>query len=649
VTIAGLTGNLSIINGTQTAIAASTSPTTFSITATDVYGSFHPGNSGNTKYESVADGTYTATSGPGGNASGGGSAGTGPFGSAGTASADVISNVTTGSPIVQLATVGLCTSSGNFFAANGSPISFVYMNEVSTVATAYTFQPFTLASNNNAWNIGSSGTTQGLLGIQNAALTAAQLYDIQGSLVSTTDDGEGHIANTATQSATGTPNAGNGAVPQNTLDTLANILAACIDSSPGNGGTLSTQCSTLFNTATANGSTVASGDTAATDTATAAINIARYPAGNRSGTPSATYVTDLYGIPTGTVPYAPTLSKAPNDWTIAISYTGGGIGPTAGQSPLSVAVDGSGNIYTLNATTNKLVKFNAFGVPASSTGFGTNLSLPSSVAIDNTSSHVWMANYGSTNVSRFTTAGAGEAEFPIPLSTNAGLQAAALDGSGNIWVTTSGNFNSGPSSLTELNGAGTVQQTYTANITYPYGLAIDQGLTGAVWLADFAQTFATGCAQTQASGGCTEYPTGGVDSPTGVAIDAKGNSWYTNRTGTVSALNVYGAAIANSPFPTGSTNFGDGIAFDGGSNMWVTNSSSNTVFELNSSGAAITPIAGYLSNPTTSPDGIAVDPSGNVWYDSFTAGALYELVGAAQPVVTPLSYAVQAQKIAQKP
>jgi hypothetical protein len=71
------------------------------------------------------------------------------------------------------------------------------------------------------------------------------------------------------------------------------------------------------------------------------------------------------------------------------------------------------------------------------------------------------------------------------------------------------------------------------------------------------------------------------------------------------------------------------------------------VCELTNAGAAISPTAGYTA---TDPDGIAIDISGNVWYDSTkTTGTLYELVGAATPVVTPLSYAVANSKLGTKP
>ena len=208
--------------------------------------------------------------------------------------------------IVQLLTLGNCPSSGNFSTAGNGALQYVFLNEVSTVATAYTFQPFTLVTNNDAWHIGSSGTTQGLLGIANAANTAAQLYSIQGNgPISTVPVGEGHNANYRTigQSIVGstivtTPNVGNGVVPEATIDSLANILADCVDSAPTVATPVTAQCTSLFGIATNDGF-VAGSTNKPVDTGTAAINIARFPAGNHSNgsaNVNAGYVTGLYAL-----------------------------------------------------------------------------------------------------------------------------------------------------------------------------------------------------------------------------------------------------------------------------------------------------------------------------------------------------------------
>ena len=334
--------------------------------------------------------------------------------------------------IVQLATLGNCPPSGNF----SSTLQFVFMNEVSTIATAYTFQPYTLVGNNDAWHIGSTNTTQGLLGIANAANTAAQLYDIQGgtqlSSCTGASCGEGHLANFQTI-AGGTPNSGNGIVPQATIDTLANIVASCVDSAPTVVGTETSQCSGLFKIATNNGET----GTAANepiDTATAAINISRFPAGNNSATAvDATYASDIFALQTGTIPYVPNLSHAPNDWTIAINYPG------------LTAVMGSAGAQGVTNNT---------------------LSLAESIAVDDIG-QLWITSQGEPN----TTTGGFIINPDIVRWSNLGVQNAftapgaaagapyipgyvSVDGSGNAWT---GNANDAPAAAPYMGngGAGT--------------------------------------------------------------------------------------------------------------------------------------------------------------------------------------------------
>jgi hypothetical protein len=216
--------------------------------------------------------------------------------------------------VVNLAVLGVCPSTGTLVTGgtlyNGTtsnPIHYVYMNEVSTAAAAYVFEGFTPpvpTATTNATDIGTSSTN--LIGLENAALTAAQLYDINGSQITTSYAGEGHIANAKTP-------AGNGSVPQNLLNTMGNILAACVDSNntstiDGNAGE-SAQCKTLFETATGNGIPKGGNGTAGfipVDTAQAMINIAQNPAGDRSN--NTKFMTNLYALPPATSPSPPTWS-----------------------------------------------------------------------------------------------------------------------------------------------------------------------------------------------------------------------------------------------------------------------------------------------------------------------------------------------------
>jgi hypothetical protein len=274
--------------------------------------------------------------------------------------------------VVNLASLGNCPS-GGFTGANA--ISYVYVNEVSTTAVAYAFAPFgpqtITTSNDYATYIGTSSNN--VAGIQNAAIIAKQLYDITGSQLSSTYAGEGHIANTTTA-------LGNGIVPQANLDTIGNILAACVDSNNGSttvvagtptyGGNsngantnISAQCNTLFTNATSTSIPTSSTGTDANapgiqpfDTAMAAMNIARHPAGppySYTGTTSGAnaFVTNLFTLPQGNRPFEPDLasvqSSQPNDFSIAIDYPYSATVTNNSYShgAESLAIDKIGNVW----------------------------------------------------------------------------------------------------------------------------------------------------------------------------------------------------------------------------------------------------------------------------------------------------------------
>ena len=334
--------------------------------------------------------------------------------------------------IVQLLTLGNCPGGSGEFAGS---IRYVYLNEVSTVATAYTFQPFTLPTHNDAWHIGTNNTTQGLLGIANAATTASQLYNIQGGTqLSSTHDGEGHIANFETL-LDGVPNQGNGIVPQSTIDTLANVLADCVDSTVLTVGTPTAECSALFAVATNNGETTTT--TPTVDTGTAMLNIARFPAGNHSAgatNVSSTYVSTIFNLQgTGTTPYVPQLATAPNDWTLAINY------PEAQVSA-----------YYSGATNN-------------------TLGLAESVAIDNIG-QIWVTAQSGSYINRFSNVGVRNSKDL--LNYIAGY--VSIDGANNAWT---GNANCQSGNTACPDGTGIFEGNVNGQATQTYGAGYQQAYT----------------------------------------------------------------------------------------------------------------------------------------------------------------------------
>jgi len=109
------------------------------------------------------------------------------------------------------------------------------------------------------------------------------------------------------------------------INTLADVIAACINSSGGTAGDGSA-CGKLFTYATVGG-------TAPTDTIGAVINILNNPTSN---------VSSIYVLATSTGPFKPTLSTSPSYWTLPIIASE----PTL---PLSLPATGT---YTITLASN---------------------------------------------------------------------------------------------------------------------------------------------------------------------------------------------------------------------------------------------------------------------------------------------------------
>jgi hypothetical protein len=637
VTLSGFTGNFAYLNGSlQIVDSPKSSPgavlttTTFSFTAGTYNGSANVSGSNN------ISGTVTAQ--PQANPS-----------------------------VVNLAVLGDCPANApfNFGSNSADPISYIYVNEVSTVATAYAFQGFTSSANNDATHIGSSGSIQALKGAANAANVAAQLYNVTGKYVSTSFAGEGHIANPVTV-------ARNGIVPQSTLDTLGNILAACVDSAPNvtgsTGSAPSIQCKTLFNTATADGTTAG---TVPVDTATAAINIARHPA----GVGNANFVSTLYNLPTGTVPFAPNLTKQPNDFTIAIQY------PTSGTSAAgttvtngyvgdaeSVAVDGTGNVWVTSQTGHYVVQLNAVGVQQTSNNTTYSYGY---VSLD-PSNNAWSGNVETTSG---ITEGFQNGSFnyynppqyydPYTIVT---------DKNGNVFVgaapSNGSNFH-----LYELNPSGVQTEDYAiesggtglyAGGQIAHG-AIDSA--GYLWLTTEGpvghyQITRVLPGAANAFTVAANFPIGTSQQPEFPAIDKNNTAWIPVQQNPQMDKVTAAGTLTN---PTGATlNDPFGSAIDGAGNVWITNrqgtnsidGSVGSIVEYNAAtSTAISPgtnnytLGGTLSCPLN----VAFDLSGNLWITNYNfqgncgPGEVVQMVGAAPPVALPLSYAAGAGKLGQTP
>jgi hypothetical protein len=513
-------------------------------------------------------------------------------------STPIVTAVPTFNPaVVNLAVLGNCPS-GAANAGFGSSIKYVYVNEVSTTAAAFAFQGFTVQAtgastvvNNNATYIGTSATN--LVGIENAALTAGQLYDIQGSNLSTVYAGEGHIARQFT------PN-GNGVVPQAMLDDIGNILAGCVDTNNtattlgtggGQGTNMSTQCSTLFATASNTGVPVSSATAPGLqpfDTAQAAIHIARFPSGSGTAAQQTSFVTSLFNMPTGNVPFAPTTTTAPNDFGIAILYPSSKTvsSTTVTNSyvinPESISVDAGGNVWFDNAaystTSHSIIEWSPLGVLLHNTAY--NGSQVSYVAIDPTG-NAWSSNATNNSASKVTEIN-----------------------SGGTFISTGAAYNTGFAPYSGTTG-------YTTYLDNGYADSVDGN--GAFYAAD--GNTGNGYRLTQLSANATASSGGGV---------ATTGTYETNAIAAMATCFGNGADSGASGSPDRHV---DHMAVDSkanGYNVWLTSegfgtNSDGVICKINASGSLVTGFTTSLKGITTtstSDEFPSIDSSGNAWVPS---------------------------------
>lgn len=502
-----------------------------------------------------------------------------------------------------------------------SSSTYAVINEVSTVAAAYAFAGFATDALHVSSPSNVSGDTtnqQAGQGIQNAFSSATSLESLMyGTALAKTP-------------------AGDGTAPQLEINTLANILAACVNST----GPTSTPCSTLFSNAK-------SGSSVPGETATAAINIAHNPGAN---------LDNLWGLRTASAPFQPPLTAEPSDFTVSITYTGGGLDGT-GFAPNGVAVDGSGNVWVANYTSSTISEFNPVGALLSgASGFTeTGLSEPTSVAID-IYGNAWAANYNGDSVSGFKPNGG---PFILPGLTGSGLNqpyGLAFDNLGHAWIS-----NLGGNELSEFNTTSIAGNALSPSGGYPVGslvgpAGIASDTSGNIWAANFLASTSS-ITETDPTGGQTADPSGytggGLNSPYGIAIDSTGHVWVSNQggNGSLSEFDSSGNAVSGgSGYINGGLSDPKGIAIDGAGNVWAANFDGNSISEFSSGGIPISGANGYVGNGINEPYGIAIDLSGNVWVATDNGNSsLTEFVGAAAPVVTPLAAGVEYQKLGTMP
>jgi streptogramin lyase len=512
--------------------------------------------------------------------------------------------------------------------------TFVTVNELTTVAAQWALAQFIDSS---GVDIGTSSTNA--TGLNNAA-SAAEANLVASSMASGGDSNNTGVPAPfltilSCPDPPDTQQAAN-CDALDRLDTLANILAACVVSS----GPSSAQCAQLFCAATPGATWRPRNDACSAtpvpaNTLEATHAIVTNPTAN---------VAALYGItpPPGLGTFQPVLLSPPADFTLALDFAPSG---ASFLTPYGVAIDTSGNVWVTNEIGNSVTALNSSGgLLGNFTPAGANFDQPVGVAIDKTG-NIWVTNEIGNSVTALNSSGGLLGNF-TPAGANFGAPTRlAVDKTDNVWV-----VNHDGNSVTELNSSGSLIGNFTpagANFDEPSGVAIDT--SGNVWVVNHSGSSVTVLGSDGSLAGYfyNNNPSGAdFYYPYRLAIDASGNVWIANfnntltNPGSVTALTSKGGLFGRGNFNnrnTAGANFYEpyGIAIDAGGNVWVANLGNNSVTELNSTGGLAGNFAPAGAN-FNEPFVLAIDASGNVWVANQQGNSVSELIGQARPVLTPL-------------
>ena len=534
-----------------------------------------------------------------------------------------------------MASLGKCpdgtngTVSGNF-----SSDSYIFMNELSTVAMAYAIAGFAgpTTSTHYGTSMVISTDSTNLNGFNQAFANAAQLYNIFQN---------NPLTNQPDQSAPHTTPVGTGIPPYYLLNTIADMLASCINSAILSAPT---NCANLFSGAYGN-------STQTTDTASVAIQIAQNP--NAPGLDELLALSTTSGpwFPNNTSPSAPYAGAFP-DLTAAITYTvaasGGNI--SGNITPSGIGVDGSGDVFTtaFNAD-GYMVKVSPLGVVLSSTSASpTYINDSTSLALDSTGL-IWADGFTNGNVYEVSSVSTLSsvtdfADVPPPPLKKGIDHPVAADTTGNVFFA--------DSKLSELywvaNGTvhnPIVSSTCTSGVD---GVAADANNNLWVTSGGSGKTYTDVCHISESSSPTVLASAGNgstkkVYEADGVAVDSGNNGWiYDNSDDEVYEIGSTTSTVSG-PFNGAGLDSPTGIAIDGLNNIFLINSlnseySGGSISEFNKSGIAVSPATyGFQAANVATPAGIAIDISGNVWIANYGNTNLVEVIGLAAPTAGPLS------------
>jgi hypothetical protein len=542
-----------------------------------------------------------------------------------------------------------------------SSSTMTYIDEVTTVATAYAlgnFATITSASETNGdtlpqLNIGAPSTN--VQGLADAIANAQLLVNNQ--------TGQAN-ASTATT-----------LLPTAAVNTLANIIASCINTTSNSSGA----CGTIFPLA----KPPVTGATAPTNVFQALMNIAKFPGQN---------VPSLLSSSTAYAPYAPAFTTttvssttAPNDLSLGIGYLNSTLATAAGNSPVGMTIDGNDDVWVIGAssgTTTATANYLSELSNANSTQTYTNTLGATSSALDgshtlrnarfDTSGNMWLTDKNSTAGGVIKLPKSGQTvNIGSPTEYTFGITALdqndydlAVDASNNIWTASygaQGNCSvatsatecyyvefpvgsSTPYTATDSFGS-SVQPTPTVRGMAADAVSTSSGL-GNIWTANYgvfggATTGGTTVeVLTPSTGALTTVTIGSTaDSPFDIALDKTGGAYVDTVASTAASALYYvgqgtgspGTTSTGAATPTVNATVSSSVSVTGNGSSGALANIPNAASSAPAS-SATTPLAIGGLNSTGY---MALDGAGNVFIPNYSYGSIVEYAPALNGYVSP--------------
>ena len=549
--------------------------------------------------------------------------------------------------VLLMAALGSCS--------NVNSNTSIWMSEVTTVAAAYALGAFTVITGTAsapvvqvgapAGNNAASGSCTVTAGTTTGCVSAGLAHAFANALNVANSVSVGGVGPTGAAYVV-TPSNVDGEVPTAMIDSLANSVAACVNSRGGTAGD-SSICGKLFSDATP----PVAGAAAPTNTLQALMDVAANPA------LSAANVANIFGLATPQVSFfAPALTAAPADWSLGVVYTGVSVAGvnSAVASPFGLTLDANDQVYVSQAigspaTSSQVLAMGANGAPLWASAGNTTYATPRTIASD-TLGHVWMVNNGTTaakgELLGFNTAdGSSFKNVALGVAEPFGL---AVDAENNLWFSVLSVAGQNLYELKQANSYGAV--TFASAPGYsiqPYTVAIDANQN--VWTANSASSGSssvgvfpnTGTVSAPAYGGTAVTTSVTGASGAGLAVDASGNAWGATANGLVKLnATLSGAAVTSvgASYPGVSTTLPKYLSVDGAGSAWVPDQTAGALVEYNpltQASEALRPCYGPGGATTcgvaiTALKRAQVDSTGSVWIAGASTGVT-QLIGSAAP------------------